>query len=282
MNLRQHLKEQLDKDYELLKEFEDKLRTEIDPRLKLKWNAEIEDLKLQIRQREEELESLSTSSIQPKLVSPVTSPPTPQSPEGVEPQVQLISAKGIDYGKLEQLLAQRRWKEADRETTHLMLLVGQKNNKGFLDENDIKNFPCEDLRTIDKLWVTYSNGKFGFSVQKQIWLDCGGKIGEYDYDTYREFNEIHFLSVVKQIRLDCDGKIGEYQYAYDAYIKFCDRVEWRKGDEWLNYNNLFEWLSATVGHLPCTFHFVPVFFWHSRLAFIYQLCLFSRAEMCRL
>lgn len=28
--------------------------------------------------------------------------------------------------------------------------------------------------------MRYSQGKFGFSVQKQIWLDWGGKLGEYD------------------------------------------------------------------------------------------------------
>ncbi|CCQ59603.1 GUN4 domain-containing protein, partial [Crocosphaera watsonii] len=33
------------------------------------------------------------------------------------------------------------------------------------------NFPCEDLRIIDQLWVKYSNGQFGFSVQKQIYMD---------------------------------------------------------------------------------------------------------------
>ncbi|WP_425335064.1 GUN4 domain-containing protein [Nostoc punctiforme] len=35
------------------------------------------------------------------------------------------------------------------------------------------NFPCTDLRTIDQLWVKYSNGRFGFSVQKRIWESVG-------------------------------------------------------------------------------------------------------------
>jgi hypothetical protein len=42
------------------------------------------------------------------------------------------------------------------------------------------NFPCTDLRTIDGLWVKYSNGHFGFSVQKEIYLSVGGKAdGKY-------------------------------------------------------------------------------------------------------
>ncbi len=39
---------------------------------------------------------------------------------------------------------------------------------------------CEDLRTIDQLWVKYSNGRFGFSVQKRIWHSIGGnKYADY-------------------------------------------------------------------------------------------------------
>lgn len=33
----------------------------------------------------------------------------------------------------------------------------------------VKDIPVEDLQTIDKLWLAASNGKFGFSVQRQIW-----------------------------------------------------------------------------------------------------------------
>ncbi|MBW4600116.1 MAG: GUN4 domain-containing protein [Calothrix sp. FI2-JRJ7] len=28
---------------------------------------------------------------------------------------------------------------------------------------------CQDVYTIDSLWVKYSGGRFGFSIQKQIW-----------------------------------------------------------------------------------------------------------------
>ena len=30
---------------------------------------------------------------------------------------------------------------------------------------------------INQLWINYSNGKFGFSIQKQIWIELGGKLG---------------------------------------------------------------------------------------------------------
>ena len=49
------------------------------------------------------------------------------------------------------------------------------------------NFPCDDLRTIDQLWVHYSNGKFGFSVQKKIYMDELGGTRDYDKKIWEEF-----------------------------------------------------------------------------------------------
>jgi serine protease Do len=37
------------------------------------------------------------------------------------------------------------------------------------------------------LWLKYSQNRFGFSVQKKIWVDNGGKFdGESDWDTYEK------------------------------------------------------------------------------------------------
>ena len=56
-----------------------------------------------------------------------------------------------------------------------MLAVAKREKE--LDVNSIDNFPCEDLRTIDQLWVKYSDGRFGFSVQKRIYQNLGGTRG---------------------------------------------------------------------------------------------------------
>lgn len=50
-----------------------------------------------------------------------------------------------------------------------MLKVANRESQGFLDIKDIEKFPCSDLHTIDQLWVQYSDGRFGFSVQKRIY-----------------------------------------------------------------------------------------------------------------
>ncbi|MEG4987482.1 serine/threonine-protein kinase [Microcoleus sp. BR0-C5] len=86
----------------------------------------------------------------------------------------VISAVGMDYTNLQNLLAAKKWREADEETARVMLKVAGREKEGGLNTESIDNFPCEDLRTIDQLWVKYSNGRFGFSVQKRIYKSLGG------------------------------------------------------------------------------------------------------------
>ena len=37
---------------------------------------------------------------------------------------------------------------------------------------EIAPIPVQDLQMLDKLWMTYSKGRYGFSVQKKIWKSC--------------------------------------------------------------------------------------------------------------
>jgi hypothetical protein len=83
----------------------------------------------------------------------------------------LRSEVGADYTKLRDLLAAKKWKEADQETRRLMLWVAHGEQKGRLTSIDIEQFPCADLLTIDHLWVRESGNRFGFSVQKRIYFE---------------------------------------------------------------------------------------------------------------
>ncbi|MDJ0903138.1 MAG: GUN4 domain-containing protein [Xenococcus sp. MO_188.B8] len=78
------------------------------------------------------------------------------------------------YQVLADLLAAGRWQKADEETFRVMLQVAEREEEGYLRDDDLLRFPCDDLQVIDKLWVQFSDSKFGFSVQKQIWLEVGG------------------------------------------------------------------------------------------------------------
>jgi serine/threonine-protein kinase len=104
------------------------------------------------------------------------------------PTVPLKSVKVIDYTNLQSLLAAGKWEEADEETGKKMCEVTGRQEELelyykefgipceddlYLYVEDIINFPCEDLRTIDQLWLKSSNGHFGFSVQKRIYQSMG-------------------------------------------------------------------------------------------------------------
>ncbi len=134
--------------------------------------------------------------------------------------VELRSERGIDYIRLCNRLATEKWKEADEETLEVMCQaagrVGQESER-WLRAEELDNFPCVDLRTINQLWLYYSDGNFGFSVQKEIYESLGGT---------REHDE----------------KVWE---------KFGERVGWRKGGKWLRYSELtFDERRAPQAHLP--------------------------------
>ena len=124
--------------------------------------------------------------------------------------------KNDRYTQLETLLKAGKWKEADGETSKVMLEVAGQTDQGFLMSDDLTNFPCEDLLTIDWLWVEASNGHFGFSVQKKIWEECGSPM---DYN-------------------------GDYK-------KFMEKVGWRSGDSFVSYSDFkFSPSLSLIGELP--------------------------------
>jgi GUN4-like/CHAT domain len=84
---------------------------------------------------------------------------------------ELKSEQGIDYSKLQACLKVGNWREADYETYLLMLRVVQRDQGDWIRNEEMLKFPCSELRIIDKLWIGYSEGRFGFSVQNKIWLD---------------------------------------------------------------------------------------------------------------
>jgi len=127
------------------------------------------------------------------------------------------SERGVDYTHLQDLLAAGEWQKADRETEAVMLQVSGREEEGWLTEEDMETFPCQDLRTIDQLWVKYSDGRFGFSIQKYIWQDIENTTKDDKVDTWKYFG---------------------------------DKVGWRVNDYWIGYSNLTFSLDAPEGHLP--------------------------------
>ena len=92
---------------------------------------------------------------------------------------ELLSSVGVDYASLHSLLASSQWQKADEETGAVMLKIARRVTAGWLREEDIRDFPCLDLQTLDQLWVKYSQGRFGFSVQSDVWESVGKDYGKF-------------------------------------------------------------------------------------------------------
>lgn len=93
-------------------------------------------------------------------------------PQGVVP---LQSKRGVDYAPLQALLAQQDFQAADRLTLEKMceLAGALAIQRKWLYFTEVENFPSVDLQTINTLWLVHSEGKFGFSVQRELWLGAG-------------------------------------------------------------------------------------------------------------
>lgn len=93
-------------------------------------------------------------------------------PLGIVP---LKSERGIDYAQLQQLLIAQDFQAADKSTLRLLCeLAGDLAlQRKWLYFTEVESFPIADLQTINTLWLVYSEGKFGFSVQREIWLAVG-------------------------------------------------------------------------------------------------------------
>lgn len=136
----------------------------------------------------------------------------------IEEDFELASKRGLDYTRLQDLLAAQKWKQADQETATVILKVAGRERERWLNVESINNFPNADLHIIDQLWDKYSNGRFGLSVQKQVWETVGGHPNA-DFETW---------------------------------CKFGDYVAWRLHNNWLFYNDLTFNINAPRGCFPAT------------------------------
>jgi len=142
------------------------------------------------------------------------------------------------YAHLKELLAAEKWQEANQETKKLLLQsLGKKPNEKLLIE-DIRNFSREILCTIDELWMNYSNGRFGFSVQNRIWHQTRKK---------------PFWKIIKtNIFGNSDNDNNNEK---DYWYSFGESVGWRKEIKqsqkaWVQYKDISFNINAPEGHLP--------------------------------
>ena len=87
------------------------------------------------------------------------------------------SAMGQNHQPLQQALAVEAFEEADRLTmASLRQMAGPVAvGRGYVFFSEVAQLAAVDLDTIDRLWVAYSRGRFGFSVQRRLLRVCGGR-----------------------------------------------------------------------------------------------------------
>ncbi|MEG3899771.1 MULTISPECIES: serine/threonine-protein kinase [unclassified Microcoleus] len=134
----------------------------------------------------------------------------------------IISARGVDYTKLRDFLSNKKWKEADRETWALMCQSLSLQPGTALEIRQIYQLPCEDLQTLDRLWLHYSQGRFGFSVQKQIYESVKG-----DY--------IRFCDRVNWSTYNSATALGQIKFSQQAPIGHLPSRSWVGGIQWLRH-----------------------------------------------
>lgn len=175
-----------------------------------------------IFQRQGQSPVFSRSSVVTNTVG-VRASISPSSPlQQPEPEVEQPYQPNIDYTNLINLLAQGKWKEADQETLAVMLKAVGREQEGWLDVESIEKFPCTDLRTINQHWVQYSNGRFGFSVQRNIWQEV------------KQREPVFCEHVGWRVRKKVKRLFWSYDYEY--YLR--------------SYDDFIFSLDAPVGHLP--------------------------------
>ena len=97
----------------------------------------------------------------------------PQKVERLERQLMVVGDL-YRYDRLHTLLSSQQWFDADKETVKLIAAIANVTELEELSPRDIRSFSCGELQVIDRLWTTYSEGHFGFSVQLQIYQSLGG------------------------------------------------------------------------------------------------------------
>lgn len=172
----------------------------------------------------------------------------------------LASESEVDYSYLQALLAEGAWEDADEETAELMLEASKQDQLMFIDAAE--KFPISDLKTIDQLWLKYSNGRFGLSIQKQLWEEAdqdierfGEVVGWRFQDTWVQQNNLRFtyeapighLPFVRSgLRREIESWSAEYftdAGGEDQFVETAESVEPIK--MWKIFANLLSSACAT-------------------------------------
>jgi hypothetical protein len=125
------------------------------------------------------------------------------------------------YKQLEEYLKNKQWYEADQETYRLIIKSVGKDVGRVLSEYDLHKFSYDELLTIDRLWLNYSDSQYGFSVQKMMFIN------------------------------ECDGRRDFSYTSPETWDSFCKLTQWKNNGQYINYPQpFFQDNFMCKGHLP--------------------------------
>ncbi|XP_030508137.2 tetrapyrrole-binding protein, chloroplastic [Cannabis sativa] len=133
------------------------------------------------------------------------------------------SPSSSSFDDLQRYLAAADFRQADEETRRLLIvLAGEAAQKrGYVFFSEVQFISKSDMKTIDELWRSHSNERFGYSVQRKIFKKVN-----------RDFTRF-FIKLGWMKKLDTEV----VQYNYRA---FPDEFIWELKDD------------TPEGHLPLT------------------------------
>ncbi|MBM5800681.1 MAG: GUN4 domain-containing protein [Cyanobacteria bacterium K_DeepCast_35m_m2_023] len=88
--------------------------------------------------------------------------------------LQTDSAAGLSFAPLQWALVEQQFEQADRVTSELLRQLAGEGavKRGYVYYSEVPPMPVVDLQAIDRLWVCFSQGRFGFSVQARLLRGC--------------------------------------------------------------------------------------------------------------
>ena len=122
------------------------------------------------------VKNLNQDSIKDLVKTPSNLPRS--NPSDSSPMPGTISTNS--FSSLEKFLANKDWESSNTYTMKILIEMADSSrpnrdfNQDWLEPEDIESLSCSGLRTIDNLWSTASNKRFGFTAQSEIWKKVRG------------------------------------------------------------------------------------------------------------
>lgn len=181
--------------------------------------------------------------------------------ETVQIPKNLKSSMGIDYVPLATMLAAGDFKSADQFTRdNLLRLAGaDQQQRQFVFWTEVKSISSVDLATMERLWLVFSAGKFGYSVQKRVWEQEEGNFPRFTRRIGWTISETHHNvgAYANPITSGSDEKSSPPPSSALAKKKVFADGYLHAGEErlrkWFGASEfMYDLHSAPKGHLPLT------------------------------